>query len=81
MRGTLKADFAGTYAEALEFAQAHGFKAAKGLVHGPNGPIISFPFRNETEFRNGLELFDKYGWDRDSIIVTTIKRGPGSLRA
>lgn len=68
--GTIIADFAGSLEEARAFAKANGFNQSNKLARNVNGdPQISISFTNYKQRDEALALFEKHGWDLDSVVI------------
>lgn len=65
--GTIKVDFAGTYAEARVFAAQNGVNASRRLASAGNEglPMLSIMFTSVAQREQGQELFHRLGWDKD----------------
>jgi len=72
MAGSVKADFAGTYAEAIAYATEHGFNAPRALSHAGNEglPMISLPYHNVTELAAVEAKFAEHGWEDGATLIT-----------
>ncbi len=70
---TLKVEFAGTHAEAREFAVANknrGVKYAPGFGSKPNGlPYLTMKVQEEGELKQAMSTLVELGWDEEFVEV------------
>lgn len=81
MKGTIKADFAGSFSEAEEFAKANGLTVARHPKDFSEFPLLCYRFDNRFQAKEGIKKFNEVGFATEFLIARIHGKNPRTIRA